>query len=146
MIALTREPSGRRASTIGDASSTRRPMRRDDLVDDAQQVLVVDELRRSVIVDLAAALDVDVVRAVDHDLGDGVVAQERLERAVAEDVVGDLARDLGALLAGQRRLVEREGLRHRLADALGELAVVGLGAREQPRAEAGDDLVVDAAT
>ena len=27
MIALTREPSGRRASTIGEASSTRRPMR-----------------------------------------------------------------------------------------------------------------------
>ena len=43
MMAFTREPSGRRASTIGEASSMRRPMRRDDLVDDAQQVLVVDE-------------------------------------------------------------------------------------------------------
>ena len=27
MMAFTREPSGRRASTIGEASSTRRPMR-----------------------------------------------------------------------------------------------------------------------
>ena len=45
MIALTREPSGRRASTIGDDSSMRRPTRRDDAVDDPQQVLVVVEAR-----------------------------------------------------------------------------------------------------
>ena len=64
---------------------------RDDLVDDPQQVRVVDEGRVGAL-DLAVALDVDVVVAVDHDLGDGVVAQQRLERAVAEDVVGDLAR------------------------------------------------------
>ena len=98
MIALTREPSGRRASTIGEASSMRRPMRRDDLVDDPQQVLRRRRSRRSVRVELAVALDVDRVRAVDHDLADGVVAQERLERPVAEDVVGDLAGDLRALL------------------------------------------------
>ncbi len=60
MIAFTREPSGRRASTIGDASSTRRPIRRDDLVDDPQEVLVVDE-RGLGLDDLAASLDVDVV-------------------------------------------------------------------------------------
>ncbi len=41
MMALTREPSLRRASTMGVDSSTRRPTWRDDLVDDAQQVLVV---------------------------------------------------------------------------------------------------------
>ena len=34
MMALTREPSGRRASTMGDASSTRRPTADDDLLDD----------------------------------------------------------------------------------------------------------------
>ena len=67
MIALTREPSGRRASTIGDDSSTRRPtlltMRsmtasrwasfRNDAVNARQ---------------LAVALDEDVVRAVDEDV------------------------------------------------------------------------------
>ena len=115
----------------------------DDLVDDAQQVRVVDELgvrdRQ-----LAAALDVDLVRAVDHQLGHGLVAQERLERAVAEDVVGDLAGDLRALLARQRRLVDGERLRHGLAHALGQLAVVAAGVREQARPEARDDLVVDA--
>ena len=43
MIALTREPSGRRASTIGELSSTRRPTAGDDPVDDPHQVLVVLE-------------------------------------------------------------------------------------------------------
>ena len=96
--------------------------------------------------ELAAALDVDRVRAVDHDLGDGVVAQERLERAVAEDVVRDLAGDLRALLARQRRLVERDRLFDGLAHALGSssrrrLVVAG---GEEARAEARDDVMVDA--
>ena len=33
------------------------------------------------------------MRAVDHDLGHALVGEEPLERAVAEDVVGDLERD-----------------------------------------------------
>ena len=94
MMAFTREPSGRRASTIGEASSTRRPMR----------LMILSMIRSRcwsstnwafVLRQLAAALDVDPARAVDHDLGHGLVAQERLERAVAEDVVGDLERDRG---------------------------------------------------
>ncbi len=43
MMALTREPSLSRASTMGVDSSMRRPTWRDDLVDDPQQVLVVAE-------------------------------------------------------------------------------------------------------
>ena len=113
----------------------------DDLVDDAQQVLVVGELRVRGR-DLAAALDEDRVVVVDHHLGDGVVAQEGLQRAVAEDVVRDLTGDLGALLPRQRRLVERERLRHRLAHALGELVVVARRV-EQARPDARDDVVVD---
>ena len=74
----------------------------------------------------------------------GLVAQEGLERAVAQDVVGDLARHLRALLAGQRRLVERDRLLDGIADALLELAVLLVRRREEARAEAGDDVVVDA--
>ena len=43
MITLTREPSLRRASTIGDDSSMRRPMLRDDAVDDLHQLLIALE-------------------------------------------------------------------------------------------------------
>ena len=56
--------------------------------DPAQLRLVVEAHRR--LVEPALALDPDLVGAVDHDLRDRVVGEQPLERAVAEDVVGDL--------------------------------------------------------
>ena len=90
---------------------------------------VVDEGRVGCL-DLAEALDVDPVMGVDHDLGDRVVAEQRLERPIAEDVVGDLARDLAPLLAGQRGAVERELLgddaKHFLSQVLDRTPVLRL--------------------
>ena len=83
------------------------------------------------------------VRAVDHDLRHGVVAEERLQRPVAEDVVGDVGDDLPALLAGERRAVESELLHDRPHDALFE--VVGRLGREELGAQPRDARVVDAA-
>ena len=94
MTAFTREPSGRRASTIGDDSSMRRPSGADDAVDDPQHVLLGEELGVGQLDELAAALDVDTVGAVDHHLGDGRVVEEALDRPVAERVVDDLAHEL----------------------------------------------------
>ena len=100
MIALTRLPSGRRASTIGEASSIRRPTW-------ATILLMIRRRcdssvkRTSVVVEPAVALDPDLVRAVDHDLGDRVVGQELLERPVAERVVGDLLDEALAIVARQ---------------------------------------------
>ena len=132
MIALTRLPSGRRASTIGEDSSTRRPI--------CETILSMIRSRcpsstndASVALDLSRALDEDLRRAVDHDLGHGVVAEERLERPVAEDVVGDIGDDLAALLAGERRAVESELLHDRSHDPLFE--VVGRLRREELRAK-----------
>ena len=103
-----------------------------DLVDGAPQVRLVGE----VAVDLdqpAAALDVDAVRAVDHDLGEVRVAQERLDRAVAEDVVGDLLGDPGPLGGGEQDVLGLHGLLQRALDhvlelGLGQLGVVQLRA------------------
>ena len=73
---------------------------RDDLVDRAAQVRLVLEL--AVDLDqLALALEPDVQGAVDHDLRDVDVAEVGLQRAVAEDVVGDLLGDPLAVAAGQ---------------------------------------------
>jgi hypothetical protein len=47
----------------------------------------------------AGALDPDVVGPVDHDLGDGVVGEQSLQRTVAEDVVGQLLDEPRAILA-----------------------------------------------
>ena len=103
MTTFTRLPSGRRASTIGEASSMRRPTCGDDLVDDPAQVrLVVEPDGR--LVELALALDPDLAGAVDHDLRDRVVGEQALERPVAEDVVGDLLAETLAVVARQRRL------------------------------------------
>ena len=92
MTALTRLPSGRRASTIGDDSSMRRPT--------CATILLMIRRRchsslntTSVGESRPATLDPDVIGPVDHDLGHALVGEEPLERAVAEDVVGDLERD-----------------------------------------------------
>jgi hypothetical protein len=110
-------------------------------------VRVVDEGRLGGL-DLAVPFDVDAVVVVDHDLGHGVVAQERLQRSVAEDVVGDLACDLPPLLAREWRAVERELLgddaEHLLGEVLGR-TLIGLSGRIELRAELRDAGVVDAA-
>src|SRR5689334_23032298 len=74
--------------------------------------------------DLAGSLDVDPVGAVHHHLGDRVVGEELLEWAVAEDVVGELANELAALLARERRPREREFLGDGLEHVVAELALV----------------------
>ncbi len=53
-------------------------------------------------VDLAAPLDIDVVGAVDHDLGDRRVGEQRFERSEARDVVDHLLDQAGPLVAGDR--------------------------------------------
>ncbi len=61
---------------------------RDDAVDHTQQVILAREPH----IGLAhepATLDEDLLVAVDHDLGDRRVAQERIDRPVAEHVVDD---------------------------------------------------------
>ena len=75
----------------------------DHLVDDPPQVRLVGEARASSACSRPLALDPDVVRAVDHDLGDGLVREQALERPVPEDVVGDLADQALAIGARDRR-------------------------------------------
>ena len=72
-----------------------------DLVDGAAQVALVGEGRVHR-VQQAVALDVDLVVAVDHDLGYVRVAQVRLQRPVAEDVVRHLLRDAHPVGRGHR--------------------------------------------
>jgi len=106
---------------------------------------VIEEGGRRV-VDLAGPLDVDHVGPVDHDLGDRVVLEERFERSVAEDVVGDLLDDLAALFARQRSAVEGELLGDDPEDLLREIlrgAVLRLPGREELRAELRNARVVD---
>ena len=99
MTAQTREPSieariddGRR---IVDAAAHVR----DDAVDDHAQVRLVAEADVG-FDQFAGALDVDVVEAVDQDIADGGIFEQRFERAQAEDFVEHFFDE--ALALGQR--------------------------------------------
>ncbi len=69
---------------------------RHDAARDVAQVRLVEKgnLGRQ---DLAVALDVNLVGPVDHDLRDGRVVQEPLDRPVAKDVVAHALGHLGRL-------------------------------------------------
>ena len=72
---------------------------RDDALDHAHQVAVVGEPCVG-LVQHAGALDEHLVVAVHHHLGDRVVAQERIDRPVAEHLVDHVLDDPLALLGG----------------------------------------------
>src|SRR5262249_9541814 len=94
------------------------------------------------LLDLAGALDVQLVVAVHHDLGDAGVAEERLERAVAENVVGDLLLQSRALARAERGVLRRQLFRHELANARRQIlgAVEVQERRPQPRDAGAMDL------
>ena len=127
MIALTREPSGRRASTIGELSSTRRPtpltMRSMTRIRCWSSWNVVGSS-----IELAAALDVDVLVGVDQDVADRRVAQQRLERAEAEDFVDDVAENRVALAHAERHALFGDQVEEQRAD-------IGFGARPLGRCQ-----------
>ena len=89
---------------------------------------------------LPRALDVDLARAVDHDLGDRLVAQERLERAEADDLVGDLLEHPDALGAGEGEAFLVDDLAEDLLDLAPDLDLVG---QVELRVEVLDDPVLD---
>ena len=96
---------------------------RDDLVDRAAQMGLVGEAADD-LEEPPAPLDVDRVGTVDHHLGDVRVAQERLERAIAEDVVGDLLGDARPVGHREGRVVLSQHFLQGGADLLLE---IGLG-------------------
>ena len=89
---------------------------------------IVLEIRRHLL-EHAAALDEHVLVAIDQDVADRRVAQQRLERPEPEHVVQNLGEQRFALGEAERRLFLGEQLEQQRADlALGPGAI-GLGER-----------------
>ena len=136
MTACRREPSGRRASTIGDERSSRRPKRCDDPLDQVHDRVGV-ELEDDGL-EPAGPLDVGAARTVDHDLGDGRVGEQWLERTEAGDLVRELLEQRIEADGRQQRLLvaeklgqasaERDGVIGR-ADVVGTLRDQAVGGR-----------------
>ena len=99
---LKREPSRRRASQSGLEFVDAPTDRRDDLLDDAQEVRLVLEQRRHRL-EQAAPLDEDVVVTVDEDVGDRRILEERFERAKPGHLVHDLGDERVELLGVRAR-------------------------------------------
>ena len=89
----------------------------------------------------AVLLQVDLVVGVDHDLRDVHVAEEGLDRAVAQDVVADLLGDLHPVGVADRAVLAREDVAQHLPDAALEVGLVDVGGVEV-RAELLDQLGV----
>ncbi len=103
MMALTREPSGRRASTMGEVSSTRRPT-----LDTMRSMICIRwSLSRnltSVFSSLPRRSTINLVRAVDQDIADGRVLEQHFERAEAEGLVEHLVDEAFAFHAVEQRI------------------------------------------
>ena len=96
-MALTREPSARRASTMGEDSSTRRP-----IAETMRSMMLIrwasSRNCTEVSFENAAALDVDVLVGVDQNIGNGGIGEQRLERAETENFVENFLRKALAFL------------------------------------------------
>ena len=86
-------------------------------------------------------LDVDLLRTVDHHLGDRLVPQQRLQWAEAQDLVGDLLEHAHALGARQGQALLVGDLPEELLDLASDLDLVG---QVELRIELVDEPVLDA--
>ena len=115
-----------------------------DLLDDPAEMSLVGEGGAGA-GELAGPLHVDAIRPVHHDLGDVGVLEEPVDRAVAEDVVGDVLEELGPVRARQRDALPAEDDLQLLLQLAGELLLPDAPVVEQ-RAELVDEEVVHAPT
>ena len=129
-MTLTREPSSRRASQIGELSSTRRPtwltMRWQMFISWAlsrKRILVSCTLPRD--------FDEDAAGAIDHDVGDVVAGQQRLQRAIAQHVVADVLQQVFLLGDGHHHRLDRDDLVDDVADFLARRIRIELGQLRQ---------------
>ena len=112
---MTRLPSARRASTIGEDSSIRRPTA--ETIFWMIRIRCFSSLNRTgARLEHAVALDEHAVVAVDQDVGDRRVLEQRLERAEAEQLVEDVGDQLLALGMVERVILLRQLLGDDVAD------------------------------
>ncbi len=125
-MALTREPSGKRASTMGEDSSTLRPTLRNDAVDDLQQVAIVAKGRIDPLQD-AALFHEDMVLVVDQDIGDLRVPEQRLQGAKAKNLIQQIGLDLLLFIEVQRHPLLADDLLDDARHSLARLAGIDAG-------------------
>ena len=89
----------------------------DDALADIEKLLVVAEADAGLL-DLAVDLDIDRLGAVDHDVGDVVARQQRLQRTIAQHVVADVFEQFLLLGDRHREILDRDDVVDDVADFL----------------------------
>ena len=112
---LTREPSASRASTIGDDSSTRRPMAETILLT-MRSRCASSRKRIAGLLEHAAALDEDALVRVDQNVVDRIVLEQRLDRPEPEHLVGRIGGELVELSCVERHVADAHELAHDRTD------------------------------
>ena len=142
IIALTRDPSGRRASTMGELSSMRRP-KGATIFSMMCCTCWLSRKRTSVQLEAAPPLDVDLKGAVHHDLADGRVVHQRVDGAVPRHLVDDLLLEPFLLLPGEVVLAVGDHCGDDACDLLFELPLILLGLGQEIGADLVDQSVVN---
>ena len=127
MTAWRREPSGSRASTIGDARSRRRPS--GPTTRSTSRTIAFGVERERDRLDAPVALDVGAPGPVQHHLGDVRIGEQRFERTQPRHLVGELADEPLEVRSRQERVLVAQELHEPGAQRVGVVAgVVGVGA------------------
>ncbi len=102
----------------------------DDALADVHQLRIVAEAHVGEL-DLAADFDEGASRPVDHDVGDVVARQQRLERPEAEHVVADVVEQVLLLGDRQHQILDRDDLVHDVANFFARALLVELRQRRE---------------
>ena len=123
-VALTRLPSGSRASTIGELSSIRRPTR--------AAIRWMIRTRWSVsakadvgLLQAAETLDVDLAGAVHQHVGNGRIGHQRRQRPHAERFLQKIVDQAAAFLFVQRQVLGLQFVVDERSDKIGERLLAG---------------------
>ncbi len=125
-MTLTRDPSGRRASHIGLELIHAAADLADDALADGEQLCIVP--KADIGLDrLAADFDEGLARAVDHDIGDVVACEKRLQRPVAQNVIADVFEQFFLLGNRHGEVLDRDDIVDDITNFLARAFRVELG-------------------
>ena len=108
-VALTRLPSGSRASTIGERLVDPPAHAGGDPLDDPHQVVDVAETHAGLF-QASETLDIDLIGAIDEDVGHGRIGHQRRQRADAQRLLQQVVDEPPALVLVQRKILIPQGV------------------------------------
>ncbi|WP_455854187.1 hypothetical protein [Ensifer canadensis] len=131
-MTLTREPSGRRASQIRAGFVDAPPHLSDDPLANRQELGIVTESDFG-FDRLAAHFDEGLTGTIDHDIGNIIAREQRLQRSIAKDVIADIVEQFLLLGDRHREVLDRDDVIDDIANFFASAFRIWLGQLRQIR-------------